>query len=168
MEPGADLILYEEDLTQINACLIRLHHDARSKAVFLIDKNGQLLGSAGETAGLNTAALATLAAGNIAATGGLAQLLGQREFSILFHEGERDHLHISVIGGQAILLVLFDHRSSLGLIRLRAKKAAEEFGQIFEELTRKLKRDRGEGRFPFESPFAEITDEDIDNLFGKG
>jgi predicted regulator of Ras-like GTPase activity (Roadblock/LC7/MglB family) len=168
VEPGSHLILYEEDLTQINACLIRLHHDARSKAVFLIDKNGQLIGSAGETTGLDTTALASLAAGNIAATGGLAQLLGQREFSILFHEGERDHLHISVIGGQVILLVLFDHRSSLGLIRLKAKKASEEIGQIFEELTRKLKRDPGEGRTLLESAFAEITDEDIDNLFGKG
>jgi len=168
VEPGPDLILYEEDLTQITACLIRLHHDARSKAVFLIDKNGQLLGSAGETAGLDTTALATLAAGNIAATGGLAQLLGQREFSILFHEGERDHLHISVIGGQVILLILFDQRSSLGLIRLRAKKATEEIGQIFEEITRKLKRNRREDRTLLASAFAEITDEDIDNLFGKG
>lgn len=168
MGPGPDLILYEDDLTQINACLTRLHHDARSKAVFLIDKNGQLIGSAGETAGLDTTALATLAAGNIAATGGLAQLLGQREFSILFHEGERDHLHISVIGGQVILLVLFDHRSSLGLIRLRAKKAVEEVGQVFEELMRKLERERRAGRSPVEAAFAEITDEDIENLFGKG
>ena len=67
--------------------------------------------------------LASLAAGNIAATGGLASLIGEKEFSILFHEGERDNMHISVIDNRLILVVIFDKRSSVGLVRLRVRRA---------------------------------------------
>ena len=89
---GTDLTLYEEDERRFAAVLQRLCTDAKSRAVFLIDKSGQLIASAGETASVDTTSLASLTAGNIAATGGLAQLLGEKEFSVLFHEGEKEHL----------------------------------------------------------------------------
>ncbi|MFQ5883029.1 MAG: roadblock/LC7 domain-containing protein [Candidatus Methylomirabilales bacterium] len=168
MRPGVNLIIFEEDLSRINACLTTLHHQARSKAVLLIDRNGQFIASTGETASLDTTSLATLAAGNMAAAGGLAQVVGEREFSILFHEGEREHVHISVIGGRVILIVLFDHRSSLGLVRFRVKISSREIEGIFDELTRRLERDGEQSRTLRESGFTEITDEDIENLFGMG
>ena len=102
-------------------------------------------------------------AGNIAATGGLAKLIGEKEFSILFHEGEKDNLHISIVGGRVILVVLFDNRSSLGLVRLRVKKSSEELSAIFEKLMKKSEEREKRGSADF--PFAEITDDDIDNLF---
>ncbi len=61
-------------------------------------------------------------AGKIAATGGLAKLIGEKEFSTLFHEGVRDKLHISIVASRVILVVIFDSRSRLGLVRLRVKK----------------------------------------------
>ena len=165
---GPNLIILDEDFKRINACLSRLNQEARSKAVFLVDKNGQLISSQGETAGLDTTSLASLTAGNIAATGGLAQLLGEREFSILFHEGERDNLHISIVGQRVILVVIFDSRSSLGLVRLRVKKASEDLATIFADVMRKVDREAGQARALFDAQFAEITDEDIDNLFTRG
>ncbi|MCI0369799.1 MAG: roadblock/LC7 domain-containing protein [candidate division NC10 bacterium] len=165
---GANLIILDEDFKRINACLSRLNQDARSRAVFLIDKNGQLISAQGETAGLDTTSLASLTAGNIAATGGLAQLLGEKEFSILFHEGERDNLHISIVAQRVILVVIFDSRSSLGLVRLRVKKASEELAGIFADVMKKADREAGPARMLFETQFAEITDEDIDSLFTKG
>src|SRR5512135_3238069 len=161
---GADLILHEEDFSKIDDELRRLYHQANAKAVFLVDKNGQLIASAGETQDLDTTSLASLTAGNIAATGGIARLLGEKEFSILFHEGEKDNIHISLIGQRIILVVIFDSRSSLGLVRLRVKKASETLASIFEEITQKVEKEKGEGKMD-ESPFAEISDEDIDNLF---
>ncbi len=116
----------------------------------------------GETEHLDTTSLASLTAGNIAATGGLAKLIGEKEFSILFHEGEKDNIHISIVGGRVILVVIFDQRSSLGLVRLRVKKASDELGAIFDELAAKASQ---EGQDAGPSPFAEITDDDIDNLF---
>lgn len=162
---GTDLMLYEEDARRLAAILQRLCEDSKSRAVFLIDKAGQLIASAGETAGVDSTSLASLTAGNIAATGGLAQLLGEKEFSVLFHEGEKDHLHISVVGQRGILVVLFDRRSSLGLVRLRVKRAAEDISRVFTEMAERAEQQAGQGRAAFQAQFAQITDEDIDNLF---
>jgi len=161
----ADLTLYEEDARRLTAVLQKLCEDAKSRAVFLIDKAGQLIALAGETASVDTTSLASLTAGNIAATGGLAQLLGEREFSVLFHEGEKDHLHISLVSQRGILVVLFDNRSSLGLVRLRVKRASEDIGQVFAEMATRAQREAGRGKAAFQAQFAQITDEDIDNLF---
>jgi predicted regulator of Ras-like GTPase activity (Roadblock/LC7/MglB family) len=161
----AHLTLYEGDERRLAAALRRLYEDSKGRAVFLIDKSGQLIASAGETASLDTASFASLAAGNIAAAGGLAQLLGEKEFGVLFHEGEKDSLHISVVASRGILVVLFDHRSSLGLVRLRVKRAAEDIGQCFAEMTLRAEKEAGRGRAAFQAQFAQITDEEIDNLF---
>lgn len=156
--------MYEEEFRKIDAELQKLHQQANAKVVFLVDKNGQLIASAGETHDIDTTSLASLTAGNIAATGGIARLLGEKEFTILFHEGEKDNIHISLIGQRIILVVIFDSRSSLGLVRLRVKKTSDALGKIFDEITQKVEKDRGEGKLE-ESIFAEISDEDIDNLF---
>lgn len=155
------MVMYEEEFNQITTVCERLGRDAGAKVVFLVDKNGQLIAATGQTQDLDTTSLASLTAGNIAATGGLAKLIGEREFSILFHEGERDNLHLSIVAGRVILVVIFDSRSSLGLVRLRVKKAGEELTRVFEGLLRKAEAP-GAG-----SPFAEITDSDIDNLFSE-
>jgi predicted regulator of Ras-like GTPase activity (Roadblock/LC7/MglB family) len=162
---GTDLMLYEEDARRLAAVLQRLWEDSKSRAVFLIDKAGQLIASAGETASIDTTSLASLTAGNIAATGGLAQLLGEKEFSVLIHEGEKDNLHISVVGQRAILVILFDRRSSLGLVRLRVKRAADDIGQVFIDMATRTQQEAGRGRTAFQTEFAQITDDDIDNLF---
>jgi predicted regulator of Ras-like GTPase activity (Roadblock/LC7/MglB family) len=161
---GSDLIMYEEEFHRIDAELKKLHHQANAKVVFLVDKNGQLVASAGDTHDIDTTSLASLTAGNIAATGGIARLLGEKEFTILFHEGEKDNIHISLIGQRIILVVIFDSRSSLGLVRLRVRKASESLTRIFDEITQKVEKEKGEGRLD-EALFAEISDEDIDNLF---
>lgn len=153
--------MYDEESRQVSAVIEKLTREANAKVVFLVDKNGQLIASHGETEGLDTTSLASLTAGNIAATGGLAKLIGEKEFSILFHEGEKDNIHISIVGQRVILVVIFDSRSSLGLVRLRVKRASEELTTIFETLARKAEEQAMSG----ESPFAEITDEDIDKLF---
>ncbi len=162
---GSDLVMYEEEFRLVDAELQRLHGQSNAKVVFLVDKNGQLIASVGETRGLDTTSLASLTAGNIAATGGMAKLLGEKEFSILFHEGEKDNIHISIIGQRVILVVIFDQRSSLGLVRLRVKKSSETLARIFDTIKDKAEKEKAHGKVSA-FPFAEITDEDIDNLFG--
>ena len=157
------MVMYDEEFKQINVVIDKLLREANAKVIFLVDKNGQLISGVGETERFDTTSLASLTAGNIAATGGLAKLIGEKEFSILFHEGEKDNLHISIVGGRVILVVLFDSRSSLGLVRLRVKKASEELTVIFDRLMKKA--EEKEKSSDSEFPFAEITDDDIDNLF---
>ncbi len=154
-----EMVMYEEELLQIQAICDRLVRDANAAAVFIVDKNGQLISESGETDNLDTTSLASLTAGNIAATGGIAKLLKENDFATQFHEGQRRHIHIQVVGQRVILVVVFDERSSLGLVRLRVRKASTEIDKVFEELLAKV------GAEPTSSPFAEITDEDIDNLF---
>ena len=104
--------------------------------------------------------LASLAAGNIAATGGLASLIGEKEFSILFHEGERDNMHISVIENRLILVVIFDRRSSVGLVRLRVRRAGEELARILRAVD-----DAAGGEEEGERVIEELTEADIESLF---
>lgn len=155
--------IYDEELKQVDAELSKLQMLANAKVTFLVDKNGHLIASAGDSKGLDTTSLASLTAGNIAATGGMAKLLGEKEFSILLHEGERDHIHVSIIAQRLILVVVFDHRSSLGLVRLRVRKSGEVLAKIFSEILSKT-----EGKLLKEerSPFAAITEDDINKLFG--
>ena len=160
---GTDMIMYEEEFQQIRHILQKLRDDANAKMVFLVDKNGQQIAYSGD---MDTTSLASLTAGNVAATDGLAKLIGEKEFSVLFHEGERDNIHISIVGRRVILVVIFDERSSLGLVRLRVKKASIELENVFNRILEKVEKEREAGS-GFESPFAEITDEDIDSLFSE-
>lgn len=163
---NGQFVMYEEEFHQISAVLERLIKESNSRVIFLVDKNGQLIANTGETQNLDTTSLASLTAGNIAATGGLAKLIGEGEFSTLFHEGTKDNLHISLIGERIILVVIFDSRSSLGLVRLRVKKASDELAVIFERLVKKAEEESA-GVLGVDSPFSEISDEDIDNLFSE-
>jgi predicted regulator of Ras-like GTPase activity (Roadblock/LC7/MglB family) len=162
---SADFVLYEEEFKHLEESLRRLRMEANAKAVFLIDKNGQQIASAGEVDQFDTTSLASLTAGNVAATDGLAKLIGEREFSVLFHEGQQDHIHISIVAKRAILVVIFDDRSSLGLVRLRVKRASVDLEKTFEIMAQKGERGAGPGGPA--SPFSEITDDDIDALFGE-
>jgi len=164
--PGTDMVMYEEEFHQIRIVLQKLKEDANAKMVFLVDKNGQQIAYNGDIRDVDTTSLASLTAGNVAATDGLARLIGEKEFSVLFHEGERDNIHISIVGGRVILVVIFDGRSSLGLVRLRVKKASHELENVFSTILQKVEKEKEAGA-GFESPFAEITDEDIDSLFSE-
>jgi predicted regulator of Ras-like GTPase activity (Roadblock/LC7/MglB family) len=155
----SQMVMYDEEARRITAVCEKLCRDANARVVFVIDKNGQLIAAAGETENLDSTSLASLVAGEIAATGGLAKLMGEKEFSTLFHEGVRDNLHISIVASRVILVVIFDSRSSLGLVRLRVKKCSEELAKILETVMKKTEAHNQQ------SPFAEITDEDIDKLF---
>src|ERR671916_2506880 len=154
------ILLREQQYHQIKAVLARLRMDSSAKVVFLVDKDGQEIASQGEVGNLDTTSLSSLAAGNVAATGGMAQLIGEKEFPTLSHEGERESIHICIIG-RVLLVVVFDERTSLGLIKLRVKQAGRELALIFDEVAR-LSAAR---KAADESMFAEITDEDIDSLF---
>jgi predicted regulator of Ras-like GTPase activity (Roadblock/LC7/MglB family) len=159
----SDFVILEGDYSSFTKILEKLARDSNAKLVFLLDKNGQQIASAGDLDGVDPTSLASLTAGNVAATEGLAQLVGEQEFSILFHEGQNENLHINVVGGRAILLVQFDERSSLGLVRLRVKKATVDLSAVLKDIETRSEEQRA--ATVSSSPFSEITDDDIDALF---
>jgi len=156
--------MYEEEFEIIKRLLDSLRMDASAKIVFLVDKNGQQIADAGEVDLVDTTSLASLTAGNVAATDGLAKLIGEKEFSILFHEGRKDNIHISIVAQRLILVVIFDERSSLGLVRLRVRKASADLERVIYEMEAKSQE---VDSVKTASPFAEITDDDIDALFSE-
>lgn len=155
--PDTPLLLREERFHQIKSVLARFRLDANARVVFLVDKDGQQIAVQGDLGNLDTTSLASLVAGNVAATDGMARLIGEKEFPTLSHEGERESIHISVIG-RLLLVVVFDEKSSLGLVKLRTKQISRQLATIFDEVLK-------DGCEDLDSPFAEITEEDIDSLF---
>src|ERR1700752_611193 len=99
---ATQLVMYEEEFTQISAVCDRLTKDANAKVVFLVDKNGQLISASGQTQHIDTTSLASLTAGNVTAMGGLAKLIGENEFPNQFHEGAALSLLSSIIGGREV------------------------------------------------------------------
>ena len=158
--PDTSIIMREEQYERIVSVLHKLRAESFSRVVFLVDKNGQPIAVQGDVSNIDTTSLASLAAGNVAATGGMAQLIGEKEFPTLSHEGERESIHICIIG-RVLLVVVFDDRSSLGLVKLRVKQASRELALIFED----VERDSLAKRQQDDALFAGITDDDIDSLF---
>jgi predicted regulator of Ras-like GTPase activity (Roadblock/LC7/MglB family) len=153
------LALYDEELSEIREVADRLQQDSRARTILIVDKNGQMIASSGVDADLDTTSLSSLVAGNVAATGGIAKLIEEEEFTGQYHEGKEISVHMTIVARRIILVVLFDKNTTQGLVRLRVKKANEMLTDIFEKLAAKPKGQE-------EDVFKEITDEDIDNLFG--
>jgi predicted regulator of Ras-like GTPase activity (Roadblock/LC7/MglB family) len=153
------LALYDEELTEIREVADRLHQDSRARTILIVDKNGQLIAASGVDAELDTTSLSSLVAGNVAATGGIAKLIEEEEFTGQFHEGKEISVHMTIVARRIILVVLFDKNTTQGLVRLRVKKANDALADIFERIAAKPKNEQ-------DDVFKEITDDDIDALFG--
>jgi predicted regulator of Ras-like GTPase activity (Roadblock/LC7/MglB family) len=154
------IVLHEQQFQRLKTVIARLSLETAARMVLLIHRDGQPIVFHGDVQAVDTTSFSSLAAGNVAATSSMARLIGENAFPALSHEGERESIYISVVG-QTLLVVVFDERSTLGLVKLRVKRATQEIGLILEE----VKKHTEEQRAQEVALFAEITDEDIDSLF---
>ncbi len=145
----------DAELAQIDEVIGRLVKKANAQGAFLIDRAGQVVSATGEMEELDSTSLASLTAGNVAATDGIGKLLLAGEFSAQFHEGKDTHVHIRLVGKRVILVVIFGSNSSLGLVRLRSREAGDELDRLFELMIQKQHA----------APFGEISDGDLEDLF---
>ena len=159
--PDDSFILYEEEIATIDATLNKMLKGADAKCALLVDKDGHLITRQGFTHSLDTTALGALLAGSFASTKEIARLVGEPEFSVLFHQGKKDHIHMSIVGERSILVVIFDDRTTIGMVRLYAKEASQELARLFEEI--KTKEDRGGSDLSNE--FAEEAQNKLDDIF---
>jgi len=153
-------ILQEQQFQRIKNTLERLCVECAGRVVFLVDRDGQPIAFHGEIDGMDTTSFSSLAAGNVAATTSMAQLIGEEVFPAVFHEGERESIYISVIG-RSLLVVVFDERSTVGLVKIRTKRASHEIAAILDEGV----AESAAIALSKTSFFGDITDEDIDSLF---
>jgi predicted regulator of Ras-like GTPase activity (Roadblock/LC7/MglB family) len=134
---------------------------AEAKCALLVDKDGHLITRQGFTHSLDTTALAALLAGSFASTKEIAKLVGEPEFSVLFHQGKKDHIHMCIVGERSILAVIFDDRTTIGMVRLYAKETAQELTKIFNE---NIER-RTTSTPSISNEFADMAQDKLDDIF---
>ena len=154
-------VLYEEEIEQIDRVLTRLIKEAEAKCALLVDKDGHLITRQGFTHTLDTTALAALLAGSFASTKEIARLVGEPEFSVLFHQGKKDHIHISLIGERTILVIIFDDRTTIGMVRLYAKEISDSLQEILSNAGKKQE----DPRLELDEEFTASAEDKLDDIF---
>ncbi len=124
----------EEDFASITHVVQRFLFDSKARCALLIDRSGQLVTTVGERPNFDATAFATLTAADFSANDQLARLIGETDFSTLFHQGERESMLLSDISRRIILVILFDNRTTLGLVRLKMKGTVEELSRLFDAM----------------------------------
>ena len=134
-----DIVIHESEAARIDAVLRRFLSDSSCSAALLIDRSGQPLAEAGTARTLDIGSIGALAAAAFSSTAALAQLLGESEFSVLFHEGVKESMHVSTVDEQTILLAIFDDHTTIGMVRLFAREACASIGVALEETRKRPK-----------------------------
>ncbi len=126
------LVFYEEDIEQIGKVLRELLSLSKAKCALLIDKEGHMVAREGAVKTFDSDSLSALVAGSFAATKAMAKLVGEEEFSVMFHQGQRDNIQLTLVGDRTILTVIFDDQTQLGMIRLYTQESVKEIAKIFQ------------------------------------
>lgn len=164
MSPIPDNISFlgADDVRDLDALLARFLVDSRARCALLCDRSGRLLTSVGDTERLDQTTFASLAAGDFAASDQLAAHLGEPEFASLYHHGADRSMFLADVGGSVILAVLFDQRTTLGMIRVRTRQVVPACAALFEQL--RARGPRG-SLMHLESGWAAEAESEIDRLF---
>lgn len=135
----SELLLREVEYHRLRGVLAKTQRDLRAALVLLIDRGGHEIASEGKGLGTDHTALAALAAANLAATQELARLVGETEFSIIYHQGRCRSIHVSDVAKRFSLVLVFDDSVSLGVVRWKVKRATASLEEIFRGLLDKPK-----------------------------
>jgi predicted regulator of Ras-like GTPase activity (Roadblock/LC7/MglB family) len=161
--PGASSWSFrEEDFKIITGLLSGLLRETNVRSLLLVDRTGQIVANVGEAPQFDTQAFASLTAADFSANDQLAKMIGEHEFSSLFHQGEKESMYLVDVARRVILVALFDDRTTLGLVRLKVKATVEELTRIFEEMFNRA----GTETPKLEGFGSQEAEDEIDKLFG--
>ncbi len=151
------------DSQRIEKILANLLYEANARCALLVDRTGQLVTTVGEQPSFDSAAFASLTAADFSANDQLASLIGEEEFSSLFHQGRTESMYLADISGRLILVVLFNKQTTLGLVRIKIKDAVVGLNKAFDDV---FGRDESSRESPaFERGFVDEAEDEIDRLF---
>lgn len=154
----------EEDASRIQTLLAGFLGEAGARTALLVDRTGQMLATVGEPPTFDPVAFASLTAADFSANDQLARMLGEQEFGALFHQGERDSLYLADVARRVILVIVFDNRTTLGLVKLRVRGATRQLSDLFAEMFAREAGHRVESQL--EDGFLGEAEDEIDKLFG--
>ena len=127
--------LGQEQLDGIEEVLQRDLIDVGVRCVFLIDMAGNIIANRDNgKAKHDVYSLAALAAGNFGAVSAMAKIIGEGEFSLLFHKGKKENIHFNKIITEFLLITIFSNDISLGFLRLKVNETVEKIKQILESV----------------------------------
>ena len=132
-----NIVITKKDIEKINLCLNKMVLSSLAHSVLLIDRSGQLITQHGNTPDIDILSLSALTAANFGATAEIARILGEEEFTLLFHKGRSENVYFTAIGEDVIMVTLFDDNTSLGLIRLQINKIVDELSMILSSIFEK-------------------------------
>jgi predicted regulator of Ras-like GTPase activity (Roadblock/LC7/MglB family) len=155
--------LDEGDHRKITGHLTAFLKESNARCALLVDRAGQLLASAGEQLAFDPTAFASLTAADFSANDQLAKMIGEPEFASLFHQGDKESMYLADIARRVILVVLFDQRTTVGMVRLRVKRVVAELSILFDEMFRRAAS--GDAGGPRRPGLLEGADDEIDKLF---
>jgi predicted regulator of Ras-like GTPase activity (Roadblock/LC7/MglB family) len=150
----------EDDFGAITGLLEQFLTDANARCALLVDRTGQLVATVGERPTFDSTAFSTLAAADFSANDQLAKLIGENDFNSLFHQGEKESMYLADIARRVILVVLFDNRTTLGLVRLKMRHTVAELTRVFEQVF-----SRGTAGAAAVPNILAGADDEIDKLF---
>lgn len=128
-----NVVIEESDAAKIDGILTNFLGESGATEALLIDRGGQPLAMSGTFGSLDAVSISALAAGAFASTGAMARLLGEPEFTVLFHQGAKANIHVSTVDDHAILLVIFRESTTVGMVRLFAREAIQAIEAILSE-----------------------------------
>lgn len=153
-----------DDVAAFEELLREFVTDTGALCTMLVDRTGRLLAHAGDTSGLDGVAFASLASADFAASDQLAELLGEAEFTSLYHHGAERSMFLAEIGGAAILAALFDTRTTLGMVRITTRSLVPRFAECFARLA----ESGPSGQVvQMETGWANEAESEIDRLFAE-
>lgn len=150
----------EDDFAAITGSLSRFLSETQAMCAMLVDKSGQLITTVGSAPGLDTTTFATLTAADFGANDQLAKILGETDFSTLFHQGEKESVFVADVARRLILVVIFDSRTSVGLVKLNLKPEIEELTRLLDAAMT-----RSRSGTPQEEKLLHGAEQEIDDLF---
>jgi predicted regulator of Ras-like GTPase activity (Roadblock/LC7/MglB family) len=121
-----DLILSHESISRLEQILRKELLDNGVDHGFIVDSSGNLIAEGGKFPPDDIFPLAALLSANFAATERIAKLIGEEDFTLLFHKGSKFNIHFGRISRDFILVTLFSNDVSLGLVRLGSSRAIEQ------------------------------------------
>ncbi len=158
----SELLLHNREYQQLRAILAKTQKDLGADLVLLIDRAGHEIASEGKGLSIDHTALASLAAANLAATQELALLVGETEFSIIYHQGRHRSIHISDVARTYSLVLIFEDSVSMGMVRWKVKRAATLLEEILQAGRETRQHELGPERRTLAAPH--FTDAEIDRL----
>ena len=157
------LVFYRDDVQNINRVLREFLELSSAKCALLIDKEGHMITKQGVTRTFDMDTISALVAGSFAATKEMARLLGEDEFSILFHEGKSDNIQLSLVGDRTLLTVIFDDSTTIGMVRLYANETSKRLMECFERARNKPEPPPGE---EIDQDFTSSAQNRLDDVLG--